>query len=142
MPLRYAMAGVILLVLALIGFSLIPTKTPSVYRFGEPISLSAGTEIAEILRHPARLEGKTVRVEGKVVNACPLNCCWFEVGDGPLRILIDGGKSFPIRKNILGKWAVVQGRVENRRNEPVAIVPKGVVVSRNPATADTQGEIP
>ena len=88
-----------------------PAKTQS---FGAGVSVAETTSIQKILAEPTAFNGKTVRVEGMVVDVCPKRGCWFEMaGDGAgqkLRFKVtDGDMVFPIDSK--GMYASAQGQV-------------------------------
>jgi Domain of unknown function (DUF4920) len=83
--------------------------------YGAGVSLAETTSIAKILADPDAWVGKKVRVEGKVVDVCPMKGCWMELeeGTGPakLRVKVDDGVIvFPVTAR--GKLAVAEGTVE------------------------------
>jgi hypothetical protein len=88
-----------------------PVKTTT---FGAGVTLADTTPIDKILAEPAAFKGKTVRVEGMVVDVCPKRGCWFEMaGSQPgqkLRFKVtDGEMVFPVDSK--GMHAVAQGQV-------------------------------
>jgi hypothetical protein len=88
-----------------------PTKTTT---FGAGVTLADTTPIDKILAEPTAFKGKTVRVEGMVVDVCPKRGCWFEMaGSQPGQKLkfkvTDGEMVFPLDSK--GMVAVAQGQV-------------------------------
>ncbi len=88
-----------------------PAKTKS---FGAGVSVAETTSIERLLAEPAAFNGKTVRVEGMVVDVCPKRGCWFEIaGESAgqkLRFKVtDGEMVFPIDSK--GMYASAQGKV-------------------------------
>ncbi len=86
---------------------------------GEPESHGAGVELAEatriadILADPDAYLGKTVRVDGGVLDVCSRKGCWMEVGEAgeSIRIKVeDGVIVFPAAAK--GRVAAAQGVVE------------------------------
>jgi hypothetical protein len=82
--------------------------------FGAGVTLAETTSVDKILAEPAAWNGKTVRVEGMVVDVCPKRGCWFEMaGEGTgakLRFKVtDGEMVFPVDSK--GMHAVAQGQV-------------------------------
>lgn len=82
--------------------------------FGAGVTVAELTSIEKILAEPAAFKGKTVRVEGMVVDVCPKRGCWFEMaGDGAgqkLRFKVtDGEMVFPLDSK--GMYASAQGQV-------------------------------
>jgi hypothetical protein len=83
--------------------------------YGKGVKLDKPTPIAAILADPDAYVGKTVRIEGPVVDVCPMAGCWMELaGDGEgrtLRVKVDDGVMvFPVAAK--GKPAVAEGVVE------------------------------
>jgi hypothetical protein len=88
-----------------------PKAAPTGQTFGAGVSL---TETAAIVADPAAFKGKTVRVEGMVVDVCPRRGCWMDLaGKEPghrLKFKVtDGEMVFPM--DAKGKTAVAQGEV-------------------------------
>ncbi len=81
--------------------------------YGDGVSVEEATPIASILADPDAYIGKTVRVEGGVLDVCPKKGCWIEVGDEDdhIRIKVDDGVIvFPAEAT--GRVAAAQGEVE------------------------------
>ncbi len=81
--------------------------------YGDGVTLEEATPIAKILADPDAYIGKTVRVEGGVLDVCPKKGCWIEIGDEDenIRIKVDDGVIvFPAAAG--GKIAAAQGEVE------------------------------
>lgn len=69
--------------------------------FGAGVKLAQATPIDTILANPKEWNGKTVRVEGMIVDVCPKRGCWMELaGDKPgvkLKFKVtDGEMVFPM----------------------------------------------
>jgi len=91
-----------------------PAKSASGSTFGAGVKLEASTPIATILADPKAWAGKSVRVEGMVVDVCEKRGCWMDLaGDQPGQKLkfkvVDGEMTFPM--DAKGKWAVAEGVV-------------------------------
>lgn len=83
-------------------------------KLGKEITLSEKTKISEITTNPEEFLGKTVLVEGEVLEVCPAAGCWMELksddGVGKIKIKVrDGDIVFPMAAK--GKKAVVEGTV-------------------------------
>lgn len=83
-------------------------------KFGKEITLEEKTKISEIINAPEKFLGKTVLVEGEVLEVCPAAGCWMELksddGEGKIKIKVrDGDIVFPMSAK--GKNAVVEGTV-------------------------------
>nr|MBA2540784.1 hypothetical protein [Deltaproteobacteria bacterium] len=77
-----------------------PTSPGKSTSFGAGVTVAETTSIDKILAEPTAWNGKTVRVEGLVVDVCPKRGCWFEMaGEGTgakLRFKVtDGEMVFP-----------------------------------------------
>ena len=80
--------------------------------FGAGIKLAQSTSIDAILASPKDWNGKTVRVEGMIVDVCPKRGCWMELaGDKPGQKLkfkvTDGEMVFPM--DAKGRRATAEG---------------------------------
>ena len=83
--------------------------------YGKGVKVAETTSMAKILADPDAWVGKRVRIEGKVMDVCPMAGCWMELqeGDGAskLRVKVDDGVIvFPVTAK--GKLAVAEGTVE------------------------------
>lgn len=82
--------------------------------FGKEISLKEKTSISKILEMPEEYVGKTVLVEGEVLDVCAMAGCWMELKSDAenqkVKIKVkDGDIVFPIEAK--GKSALVEGTV-------------------------------
>lgn len=92
--------------------------------FGEEITLTETTNIKDILTSPNRYTGKTAKVEGKIVEECPVGG-WFYLRDATGIIYVDLHPSnFAIPQSV-GKVVAAQGEVVSRKGR-VEIIGKGV----------------
>lgn len=83
-------------------------------KYGRDISLTEKTKISEILAQPEEFVGKTVLVEGEVLDVCAMAGCWMELKSDAenqkVKIKVkDGDIVFPIEAK--GKDAIVEGTV-------------------------------
>jgi hypothetical protein len=84
-------------------------------KYGEGVTLTAATPIADIVAAPETYLGKTVRVDGTVTAVCEEMGCWMELSDPAiskgLRFKVeDGVIVFPLSAK--GRRASAQGAVE------------------------------
>jgi hypothetical protein len=91
-----------------------PTAAPTGEKFGAGVTLADTVSIDAIIADPNAYKGKTVRVEGMVLDVCPKRGCWMELaGKEPghkLKFKVtDGEMVFPM--DAKGKTAVAQGEV-------------------------------
>ncbi|HET9226706.1 MAG TPA: DUF4920 domain-containing protein [Thermoanaerobaculia bacterium] len=81
---------------------------------GKGVKVAESTPISKILADPDAYIGKTVRIEGKVLDVCPMAGCWMELAgeDGKqLKVKVDDGVIvFPVTSK--GKLAVAEGTIE------------------------------
>lgn len=82
--------------------------------FGAGVKLETSTPISTILADPKSFAGKSVRVEGMVVDVCPKRGCWMDLaGSAPGEKLkfkvVDGQMTFPL--DAKGKYATAEGVV-------------------------------
>ncbi len=82
--------------------------------FGKPLTINQATPIAEILREPAKFNGKRVLVEGTITEVCEMMGCWIMIQGADekeaLRFKVeDGVIVFPM--GVKGKVARAEGVV-------------------------------
>ncbi|NWF51291.1 MAG: DUF4920 domain-containing protein [Ignavibacteriaceae bacterium] len=83
-------------------------------KFGKELTLADKTNISDILLNPSEFEGKTVLVEGEILDVCPMAGCWMELkgdaGNQKIKVKVkDGEIVFPVEAK--GKTALVEGTV-------------------------------
>lgn len=81
--------------------------------YGEAPTLVEVTPIGRLLADPDRYVGKTVRIEGQVLDVCPMKGCWMDLGRDGERIQVkvdDDVIVFPA--DAKGRVASAQGVVE------------------------------
>jgi len=83
-------------------------------KYGKEISLKEKTSISKILEQPEEYVGKTVLVEGEILEVCAMAGCWMElksdVENQKVKIKVkDGDIVFPVEAK--GKSALVEGTV-------------------------------
>jgi hypothetical protein len=81
-------------------------------KLGKPVDVKETTKIADLLAKPEQYLGKTVKVEGKIIEVCQMMQCWITVNDGSskesIQVKVDDGVIvFP--KDGPGRQAVAQG---------------------------------
>jgi uncharacterized protein DUF4920 len=82
---------------------------------GEKLTLKESTAISEINKTPESFLGKTVLVEGRVIDVCKKRGCWVKIaGDKEYESILvkveDGVIVFPVEAK--GKMAKVEGTIE------------------------------
>jgi len=93
--------------------------------YGAPLVLSEATPVAELLDHPGEHAGRSVRIEGTVVEVCARAGCWLEIqaadGERTVRVKVkDGEIVFPTTAR--GHRAVAEGTFESRELDRAAYV--------------------
>lgn len=83
-------------------------------KYGKEISLKEKTSISKILDKPEDYVGKTVLVEGEILEVCAMAGCWMELKSDAenqkVKIKVkDGDIVFPVEAK--GKSALVEGTV-------------------------------
>lgn len=83
-------------------------------KYGKEISLTEKTSISKILAQPEEYVGKTVLVEGEILEVCAMAGCWMELKSDTenqkVKIKVkDGDIVFPLEAK--GKSALVEGTV-------------------------------
>lgn len=83
-------------------------------KYGKEISLKEKTSISKILEQPEEYVGKTVLVEGEILEVCAMAGCWMElksdVENQKVKVKVkDGDIVFPVEAK--GKSALVEGTV-------------------------------
>ena len=86
--------------------------------YGAGVTLTETTRLAEIVANPDAFVGKRVRIEGRVLDVCPMAGCWMELAEGgessggrSLKVKVDDGVIvFPA--DAKGQLAVAEGTVE------------------------------
>ena len=83
--------------------------------YGKGVSLTEKTPVSAILENPDSFLGKTVRIEGMVIEVCAKRGCWLYIagdkqGEKIQVKVTDGEIVFPMSAS--GRMAVVEGVVE------------------------------
>lgn len=102
----------LVLLLTLLATSSLWAGTQS---YGAGVKEAETTSVAKIMADPDAYVGKTVRIEGKVTDVCPMKGCWMELeekgGADRMRVRVeDGVIVFPV--DAKGKSAVAEGKLE------------------------------
>lgn len=107
---RRLMLAMILILVVILAPGICGAET-----YGAGVTVPEATPIAKILADPDAYVGKTVRIEGKVLDVCPMKGCWMELaqegGGSSLKVKVDDGVIvFPVTAK--GKLAVAEGVLE------------------------------
>jgi hypothetical protein len=91
------------------------TKAPEGKVYGAGVASAATMPVSKLLADPEPFLGKTVRVQGPVVNVCKHRGCWIEIASDQEQQKIqlkvnDGEIVFP--PEIIGETAIVEGVLE------------------------------
>ncbi|MBS3993358.1 MAG: DUF4920 domain-containing protein [Bacteroidetes bacterium] len=86
-------------------------------KYGEKISVKEKTNISTLVANPDKYDGKTVLVEGLIVDVCEKRGCWIEIASDKefqkLRFKVDDGVIiFPME--VKGKTVLAQGIFEKQ----------------------------
>jgi hypothetical protein len=107
------MAGALVLGLLLyIGCA----KAPEGEKFGKDLTLKETVKISTLMENMPQYVGKTVLVEGKIVEVCAKRGCWMELASDKefqkIKIKVDDGEIiFPMTAK--GKVALAEGVVQS-----------------------------
>ena len=88
--------------------------------FGNPFTVTE-TPIASVdfLQDPAKYDGKTVMVEGRVADVCQKAGCWLVLAEGDKSIRIrTKSHAFLVAKDGTGKTAKIEGLVKSHKVDP------------------------
>ncbi len=106
--------------------------------FGERPVLKKGTvKISQVLDNPDKYVGKTIQVQGIVMDVCPMRGCWMKVkSDRKKENLFikvrDGEMVFPMSAR--GKHTVIKGKLMKK------VMPKKDVIEIEKARAKKAGK--
>jgi len=84
--------------------------------YGNPISEKEPTKISNILSNPKNYEGKTVKIEGKIITECPTGC-WFDLKDKTGAIYVDINDSGFAIPQKTGHKATAEGKVKTKNGK-------------------------
>lgn len=89
-------------------------------KYGKEITLKDKVSITKVLEKPSKFEGKTILVEGKILDVCPDSGCWIELGGEKagqkIKVQFEEGK-VSIPKDSKGKTVTVQGVLQEATSE-------------------------
>jgi len=94
--------------------------------YGQPITEANTTRISDILAHPEQFMGKTVKIQGKIMEECPSGG-WFILKDQTGVIFVNLHPSYFAIPQASGRQATAQGLVAKEGSQ-VSVVGKGVEV--------------
>ena len=109
-------AAPLLVALSLIigsGVASQPATAGDPFRAGAPITVKKPVRIQKLAKHPAKFEGKVLRLEGTVKNVCQGRGCWVNVEDanGVTFMAKSLDESVLLPKDCAGRKVIVQGVV-------------------------------
>jgi len=97
-------------------FTLIAAVLPAAAEvYGDGVDVDEATPILDIVADPDAFIGKTVRIEGTVLEVCPKKGCWIEVGAG------GGTIQVKVEDDVIVFPASAKGRIANAQGEVEAI---------------------
>lgn len=95
-------------------------------KYGTSQGITEVTGLKSIFTSPEKYEGKTVKVEGKIIEECPTGC-WFNLANDEGVIYVDiTPAEFAIPQKV-GSKASVEGRVA-RKEDKVFILGESVEI--------------
>jgi len=80
--------------------------------YGEGVGRATAVKVADLVAHPEKYVGRSVRVEGVIIDVCEMRGCWMDLAgetkSEKVRIKVDDGVMvFP--KEAKGSQAVAEG---------------------------------
>ena len=92
------------------------SKTPVGEKYGKDLTLKEPVKISTVMENIPQYVGKTVLVEGQIVDVCSKRGCWMELASDQefqkIKIKVEDGEIiFPVTAK--GKTATVEGIVES-----------------------------
>jgi starvation-inducible outer membrane lipoprotein len=93
-------------------------------KYGDPISEQPTTNIDSIVANSTSYEGKTVKVEGKILDECPSGC-WFNL-KGEKAVMYVTLSGFVIPQKV-GRPTIVEGDLTNESGR-LTIQAKGIEI--------------
>ena len=107
---RRSIATLSLILVTVLGLSAAEGK-----KYGEGVSLTAATPIADLVASPEKFKAKPVRIDGTIAAVCEEMGCWIQIEDPATKAAIrckveDGVIVFPVSEK--GKKASAQGTLE------------------------------
>ncbi|MBL8616806.1 MAG: DUF4920 domain-containing protein [Deltaproteobacteria bacterium] len=102
-----------------------PTAAPAASdwaHYGAPFAATAKVSAAELLADPARFEGQTLQISGRVADVCSKAGCWMVIseGDKSMRVLMKD-HSFAVDKQGAGNDCMVEGTIEAKEVDPATV---------------------
>jgi uncharacterized protein YdeI (BOF family) len=89
-------------------------------KYGQGISSYTSTKIGAILKDAKSFEGKTVTIEGKIIDECPAGG-WFDITDQTGVIYVDLHPSDVAIPQMVGGRVMAEGKVLIRDNKPMIV---------------------
>jgi uncharacterized protein YdeI (BOF family) len=89
-------------------------------KYGQGISNYTITKIGDVLKGAKSFDGKTVTIEGKIIDECPTGG-WFDITDQTGVIYVDLHPSDVAIPQRVGGRVMVEGKVLVRDNKPIIV---------------------
>ena len=84
-------------------------------KFGKDLSDARILPVKDVLDRPEAFEGKTVKLEGTILEVCQAEGCWLTLGEGDSRITVNMERhSFFVPKDSSGRHVIVEGKIIRR----------------------------
>ncbi len=110
--------------IAVLGLIVFAGCSNKVGKYGDPISEQSSTNLDSIVANSASYEGKTVKIEGKILDECPSGC-WFNLkGDNAVMYITLSGFVIPQK---VGRPTVVEGDLSNEAGR-LTVQAKGIEI--------------
>ncbi|MDH3381614.1 MAG: DUF4920 domain-containing protein [Flavobacteriaceae bacterium] len=106
-------------------------------KYGNKLTLKEKTSIAAIQENPEKYVGKTVLVEGLIVDVCEARGCWIDIASdkefGKMRFKVDDGVIvFPMDEK--GKMVVAEGVFEKITQTKEQLIEYGIHYAKEHGT--------
>jgi len=92
--------------------------------YGKPLTETKVTAVAELFKNPDNFYGKSVRLQGKIIQECPSGG-WFMLKDDTGVILVDLHPSELALPQAVNHSVVAEGKVKKEYSQ-VSVVGEGV----------------
>lgn len=126
-----------LLILFLIIYSSSISYGQETNLYGKKLALKENTPITELLENPEKYVGKTVQIEGLIVEVCEKRGCWIDIGDTKgfekIRLKVDDGVIiFPLEEK--GKEVIAEGVFEALNYTKEELIEQGKHMAKEQGT--------
>jgi hypothetical protein len=110
--------------------------TSSGQRYGKELTDAKLVPVQDVFEHPESYQGKTIKLEGTILEVCQKQGCWLTLGSGDKHLMVDmSDHTFFVPKDSSGRHVVVEGflvlepmskeEIEHRASEGAETLKKG-----------------